>query len=303
MKDILKISVITPSYNSDRYLEDAVLSVLSQDYANFEHIIVDGGSEDNTLEILNKYSHLKWISEPDKGQSDAMNKGFMMSTGDIIVYLNADDYFLPNAFHRVIPYFLNGAKFVVGTVRVTLENGSSWLNNPKVSHLNMLRHWESNAFCVNPVGYFYLREVQQNSNGFSLDNHLAMDLEFLLECSSKYEFTKMQDLEPLGVFRYYSNTKTAKSLGSDDNPYTFEKFNFIDKFLADKSEIFRSKYTRKRKKAYKRLNRQLHLKNIYPIYFIFKFFRINFLKFRDFTRSDNKSAIIRDFINRNIKNL
>ena len=119
----LKISVITPSFNSGEYLEDAIQSVLIQQYPSFEHIVVDGGSTDGTMDILRKYNHITWISEPDKGQSDAMNKGFKMSTGDIIVYLNADDYFLPGAFNRVIPYFDAGAEFVVGNIRVD-KNGT-----------------------------------------------------------------------------------------------------------------------------------------------------------------------------------
>jgi len=95
----MKISVITPSLNSGEHIERAIQSVLAQNYDNFEHIIVvDGLSTDNTLDILKKYPHLTWVSEKDSGQSNAMNKGFAMSSGEIIVYLNADDYFLPEAF-------------------------------------------------------------------------------------------------------------------------------------------------------------------------------------------------------------
>ena len=93
-----KISIVTPSYNSDLYIEDCIQSVLDQNYPNFEHVIIDGGSTDKTISILQKYSHLKWISEPDKGQSDALNKGFQMATGDIVGWLNADDFYQPNIF-------------------------------------------------------------------------------------------------------------------------------------------------------------------------------------------------------------
>ncbi len=94
----MKISIVTPSYNQGQYIEDAIKSVLAQNYENFEHIIVDACSSDNTLTVLKKYPHLKWVSEPDEGQSDALNKGFEKASGDIIGWLNADDYFLPNAF-------------------------------------------------------------------------------------------------------------------------------------------------------------------------------------------------------------
>jgi glycosyltransferase involved in cell wall biosynthesis len=101
----LKISIITPSFNSVNYIERAIKSVLSQDYDNWEHIIVDGGSMDGTLEILKKYPHLVWVSEPDRGQSDAMNKGFQMSTGEIIGYLNADDWYKEDALQYVNDFF------------------------------------------------------------------------------------------------------------------------------------------------------------------------------------------------------
>ena len=119
------ISVITPSYNSGKYIEDAVNSVLAQNYPNFEHIIVDGGSTDNTLQILEKYPHLKWVSEPDNGQSDAMNKGFGMSSGEIIVYLNADDYFEPDAFSNIVHTFEKNpdADMIVGNLKITYDDG------------------------------------------------------------------------------------------------------------------------------------------------------------------------------------
>jgi glycosyltransferase involved in cell wall biosynthesis len=90
----MKISIITPSYNSAPWIERAIKSALSQDYADWEHIIVDGGSSDNTLEVLEKYQHLKWISKPDKGIYDAMNKGIKMSEGDWLFFMGADDYFI-----------------------------------------------------------------------------------------------------------------------------------------------------------------------------------------------------------------
>ena len=73
MKENLKISVITPVLNNVKYIEDAIKSVLIQDYTNFEHVVIDGESTDGTIDILKKYKYLKWVSEPDKGQSDAMN--------------------------------------------------------------------------------------------------------------------------------------------------------------------------------------------------------------------------------------
>lgn len=295
-----KISVITPSYNSGEYLDEAIQSVLIQNYPNFEHIVVDGGSNDGTLEILRKYNHLTWISEPDKGQSDAMNKGFKMSTGDIIVYLNSDDYFLPGAFNKVIPYFEDGSKFVVGTVLVKKDNGKSWLNDPKITHNEMLRHWENNAFCVNPVGYFYRREVQENGPGFSLENHFAMDLEFLLDCSLRYDFTKIQEKEPLGVFRYHEETKTAQNTVDIHDAFSLDNFTFIDKFLELKSPEFIKNYNLQRSKGFqKRIDNYLNTSKKKPVLTSLSKRRQQWAnKLRDFARSREKMKIVREYFKR-----
>ena len=91
------VSVVTPSYNQGRYIEETIQSVLNQDYFRIEHIVVDGGSTDETLSVLKKYPHLKWVSEPDRGQSHAINKGFQIAKGEIAAWLNSDDTYLPGA--------------------------------------------------------------------------------------------------------------------------------------------------------------------------------------------------------------
>jgi len=237
-----KISVITPSYNSSEYLEQAIQSVFDQNYANFEHIIVDGASTDGTLEILKRFPHLKWISEPDDGQSDAMNKGFAMSSGEIIVYLNSDDYFLPDAFNTVVPYFSKGAKFIVGKVKVIMEDGSFYINDPKVEFTEMLKWWQPNAFSQNPVGYFYLREVQEAVDGFNVSNHFSMDVEFLLEAAKKYDFTKIPDI--LGVYRCIPGTKTYGTSGAED---LRKKLEFADRYLIDLGKNYVEHYEKEKK--------------------------------------------------------
>ena len=90
-----RISIITPTRNMAHFLEPCILSNLQQCYPNLEHIIVDGASTDNTLEIVGRYPHLRSVSEPDHGLSDALNKGIRMATGEIIGWCNADDLYLP----------------------------------------------------------------------------------------------------------------------------------------------------------------------------------------------------------------
>lgn len=121
-----KISIITVTYNSESTVEQTIESVLKQTYSNFEYIIVDGASTDNTLNIIRKYAgidnRIKYITEPDRGIYDAMNKGIKMSTGDIVALLNSDDYYEINALEKITNYIQQENMFVIyGMVRF-LEN-------------------------------------------------------------------------------------------------------------------------------------------------------------------------------------
>ena len=241
----IKISVITPTYNAVKSVENAIWSVLVQDYDNNEHIIVDGASTDGTIDILKKYPHLKWISEPDEGQADAMRKGFEMAAGDVIVYLNADDYFLAEAFSKVMPSFLSGAKFVVGDIVVEKDN-EYFINVPRVDLEGMLRHWEMNAYSYNPVGYFYVKEVQEVVP-INTANKNMMDLEFLLDAATRFDFTKIKAL--LGVYRCVEDTKTVQDQ-NNLHYWTENNFRLIDRYLPLMSEKYQRQYAKDRRKGY-----------------------------------------------------
>lgn len=100
-----KFSIVTVVLNGQFFIRRAIESVLAQNYPNFEHIIIDGGSKDDTMKIVKEYPHLKWVSEPDNGSVFAMNKGMALMTGDIFGWLNSDEDYLPGVFHKVAAYF------------------------------------------------------------------------------------------------------------------------------------------------------------------------------------------------------
>src|SRR5436190_573079 len=102
-----KLSIVTPSLNQGAFIERTIRSVLDQGYPNLEYVIVDGGSTDETVEIIRRYEDQLawWVSEPDQGQTDAINKGIERTSGEIVAYINSDDYYLPGAFERAVEAF------------------------------------------------------------------------------------------------------------------------------------------------------------------------------------------------------
>lgn len=202
-----KISVLSPSFNSENTIEKAILSVLHQGYPNFEHIICDGGSKDNTVNIIRKYPHIRWISEPDEGQCDAMNKAFGMATGDVIVYLNVDDYFQRGAFEKVAMAFIQNpdADIVLGNLFFDFEE-HVYMRKPESEYQRILRPFLY-IFPINPVSYFYRKSVQDMTGPFPLDNHYTMDYWFLLKAFQHSKVIKIDQF--LGTFWMNGFNKTS----------------------------------------------------------------------------------------------
>jgi glycosyltransferase involved in cell wall biosynthesis len=208
----MKISVITICYNTGKYIERAISSVLKQDYNNWEHIVIDGGSQDETIEILNRYEHLIWISEPDKGQSDAMNKGFNRSSGDIIIYLNADDELNSGLFSVINKHFRSNRNIDILVMNLlTVKLGKTTQTKPSISLFEILRH-EGYRFPLNPVSYAYRRNLQAQIGLFPIDNYYAMDYWFLIRA---YLFGDVRYIDFVGgTFYFDGKNKSANLLKS-----------------------------------------------------------------------------------------
>lgn len=206
----LKISVITVSYNQGKYIEENILSVLNQNYDNFEHIIIDACSKDNTIEILKKYPHLKWTSEPDRGQSDGLNKGFRKATGDLIVWLNSDDVMCDGAFHVLNKFFTENPDKDVVTGNQVFINADGATDHVIPADTYTYDRLLNTRYC----------SVMQNSTVFRksvLDNvglldeslHYTMDLDLFIRITQKYKWYKID--EDIAKFRVWEESKTTTS--------------------------------------------------------------------------------------------
>jgi len=202
------VSIITPSFNKGPYIEETILSIRNQTYKNIEHLVIDAGSTDETVSILEKYNtDLKWISEPDRGQSDAINKGWRMAKGDIIAYLNADDTYLPDAVESAVVFFEKNpdTHMVYGDGIITDEYGKNQ-RTIQSGEFNV----KALVFCQDTIfqpSVFLRKEVFDTIGDVDVDLHLAMDLDYWLRIALVYRIGYLP--KPLSVAKIYQDAKSS----------------------------------------------------------------------------------------------
>jgi len=242
-----RIGIVTPTYNMAEFLEETITSVLSQDYPNLDYVVMDGGSKDGTVEILRKYDgKLRWCSERDKGQGDAINKGWHALSGDIFAYINADDIYLPNALGTIAGHFKRnpGVGMIYGEAYHVDVKGKILDRYPTQPF-----DWQTlnNQCYVCQPAAFLLREAYANCGMIDVNMHFALDYDLWIRVAKMYGVLKVDDY--LATSRMHLDNKTLSSrrkvyqeiIGTVKREYNYVPYEWINGYacyLLDKKDQY-----------------------------------------------------------------
>jgi glycosyltransferase involved in cell wall biosynthesis len=221
-----RVSVVTPSYNQGKFIEETIRSVLLQGYPNLEYIIIDGASTDESLGIIKQYEPwlAYWVSQPDQGQSHAINKGFRKASGEIIAYLNSDDMYLTETIGKAV-------EFLFQNKDVDLVYGDCQVVDEESNIIYVGRSREFDLFvelCCNFVQQptvFMRRRLLKLVGYFDEELHYAMDLDYWFRAAMKAKFSYFP--VELAKFRITDASKTGKGL----IPFVREREKILDRFF------------------------------------------------------------------------
>lgn len=233
-----RVSVIMPSYQQAEFIERSILSVLNQGYPNIELIVIDGGSKDGSIEIIKKYEDriAHWVSEKDHGQSDALNKGFSLATGDIFGWLNSDDLYLPNSFDIAMSKFHdNPGKGIVHGDWLSIDSTDRVIARDYAFDFS-LNHFKYEGFHLNSQAMFWRREVHRRFDKFDIHLHRTMDYQMIVAFGvneGNSAFLRVDDA--LACFRRHDEQKTTGEFGSDnivldEHRSIAQQYDYVDKY-------------------------------------------------------------------------
>ncbi|MGC8765418.1 MAG: glycosyltransferase family 2 protein [Brevinematia bacterium] len=214
-----KISIVTPSYNQAQFLEKTILSVLNQNYPNLEYLIIDGGSTDESVEIIKKYEKYLayWVSERDRGQTHAIRKGFEKASGDIFAYLNSDDIYMPGTLFKV-------AERLKSHPKVDMFYGNIYFIDESDNILDELRFTKTSFSAMiyeggqmHQTAVFWTKDVYERVGGFDEQFRFCMDTDFFCRVAEKGRLCHIRDT--LAAFRLHSTSKSAsiKEVGEKEH--------------------------------------------------------------------------------------
>lgn len=200
------VSIVTPSLNSGLFIEQAITSVLGQDYPEVEHIVADGGSSDRTPEVLARYPHLRVVSGPDTGQTDALIKGFRLAQGDVLAWLNADDFYYPGAIATAVSTLeTTAASLVYGGCDVVDESGAI-LETREPLPWDFQRELEWGSKIMQPAAFF-TRQAYERCGGLDEGISLAMDYDLWLKLGRSARVERID--RTLAAFRLTSGQRSS----------------------------------------------------------------------------------------------
>lgn len=210
-----RITVVTPSFNQARYLERTIKSVVDQNYPNLEYIVIDGGSRDGSVEIIKRYErHLAyWVSEPDAGQADAINKGFRMATGTLVGWQNSDDFYLPQALAKVASVYASDSRHQVYFGNVYLVDAYDKILREMRFQPFSLGHLIFYDWNLSSQAAFVTREVLE-SVGYLQNTPVCFDWEWFIrlgKARASFHFIR----EFLGAYRIHDDAKLKTMPGRD----------------------------------------------------------------------------------------
>lgn len=213
-----RITIVTPSFNQGAFLEQTITSVLDQGYPNLEYIVIDGGSTDDSVEIIRKYqAHLAyWVSESDRGQTHAINKGFSRATGEIRAYLNSDDYYVPGALKAVAEHFLANPETDLAHGRCVYVDELGTRIGAQFGDIQTYPQildlwdvwWNSRQFVQPEV--FWSRRIADRIGAFREELHFVMDYEYWLRILRAGGIVRRLDQE-IACFRRTPDQKSTQS--------------------------------------------------------------------------------------------
>lgn len=206
-----RITIVTPSYNQGPFLEATIRSVLLQDYPNLEYFVMDGGSTDESVEIIRKYEdHLAgWTSERDGGQSDSINKGLAKATGDVLAYLNSDDLYLPGALAACGEAAGAGNEWIAGSV-TCWDGGDSYWPFPEIPGRTFARWLIGSPLAQ--AGCFWSSRLYRVAGRFREDLNYVLDYEYWLRLRFRHGIEPFRLRRPVAIFRIHAEAKSVASV-------------------------------------------------------------------------------------------